>query len=156
MEKACFKCMETLPISEFYVHPRMGDGHLGKCKSCTRKDSEIRRRQKERDPKWVEQERLRHRKKANRVRVEKPEVHKARSAIRTMKIDGYHLHHWSYQVPHRIDVFKLTPQEHRRAHRFLVYDAEHLQYRRTDTMELLDTRERHEAYLNDYVSTKPF
>ena len=36
--KTCFKCHLTLPLSEFYHHPRMKDGHLGKCKECTKKD----------------------------------------------------------------------------------------------------------------------
>lgn len=36
--KECFKCHRTLPLSEFYKHPQMGDGRLGKCTLCTRKD----------------------------------------------------------------------------------------------------------------------
>jgi hypothetical protein len=38
-EKACFKCGEVMPPSEFYAHPMMKDKHLGKCKGCTKKDA---------------------------------------------------------------------------------------------------------------------
>jgi hypothetical protein len=41
--KECFKCHRALPLSEFYKHPMMGDGHLGKCKLCTKKDVRARR-----------------------------------------------------------------------------------------------------------------
>lgn len=38
MKKICFKCLVEKDISEFYKHKNMGDGYLGKCKSCSRSD----------------------------------------------------------------------------------------------------------------------
>ena len=34
MEKVCIACLTSKPIDDFYKHPRMADGHLGRCKEC--------------------------------------------------------------------------------------------------------------------------
>jgi len=37
--KICFKCQKEKELSEFYKHKRMFDGHLNKCKDCTKIDA---------------------------------------------------------------------------------------------------------------------
>jgi hypothetical protein len=43
MEKRCFKCLCVKPIGSFYKHARMADGHLNKCKECTKDDAAAHR-----------------------------------------------------------------------------------------------------------------
>lgn len=59
MKKQCFKCKVKKDIKQFYVHKQMGDGYLGKCKKCTKKDVNDRYNNPESRLKIKEYERLR-------------------------------------------------------------------------------------------------
>lgn len=67
--KKCFKCLETKTRSEFYSHPKTADGLLGKCKSCTKKDSNDRFNAKMLEPEWGIAERKRQRIKEEKRRA---------------------------------------------------------------------------------------
>ncbi len=62
--KECFRCKRTLPLTDFYKHPEMADGHLGKCKECNKQD--VRANYEKRREQYLEYDRKRYRESAKR------------------------------------------------------------------------------------------
>ena len=57
--KNCIICGDLKPITDYYVHKKMGDGHLNKCKTCCKKQADEREKRLRNNPEWVEKEKER-------------------------------------------------------------------------------------------------
>jgi len=136
--KICFKCKTVKPLTEFYKHPAMGDGHLNKCKECTKNDSnkhraenleKIRAYDRERGKR---PERIRFNIENNRAwREEDRRRQKAHNAVRRAIVRGdlqkfpcvrcgspqSIAHHENYDKP--LDVMWLCQPCHKQRHREL-------------------------------------
>lgn len=91
--KTCFKCGEEKPVERFYRHPQMAEGHLGKCKECTKRDVKTNRANRREQYSDYEQRRnaLRREAKGKYHRLHNlrnPEKYKARYAVSNAIRDG--------------------------------------------------------------------
>lgn len=170
--KTCFVCNLEKPLDNFYKHPKMPDGHLNKCKECTKLQARENFSKKMEDPLFVQKERIRNklrdkrerktnvrrgiRKDKHQVYLEQKEKFPEKYLVRNMmkhypKKSTHHLHHWSYNIEHFDSCIELTIADHGKAHKYIIYDQERYMYRRIDTMELLDSKESHEKYIKNCI-----
>lgn len=181
--KICFKCKVEKPIIDFYKHSKMSDGHVNKCKTCNKNDIHKNYEDNVKKEGWIEKEQKRGREKYHRLnyketrkiedykeiyekitkkhRKQFPEKYKAHNKLayevksgKILILINNHAHHWSYNEEHYYDIIILTEKEHNKVHRFLIYDQERFMYRRSDTYELLDGKEKHKSFIDFVLTTK--
>lgn len=134
--KICFKCKCEKPLDDFYKHSKMADGHLNKCKECTKKDVHEHRHGDGRE-KVLAYDRLRSKinpkRKAEQLNrsAEYRKTHKkvkfAQSKLRSAVLSGQieklpcfvcgksaEAHHPDYDKP--LDVVWLCSSHHKQAH----------------------------------------
>ena len=140
--KTCFKCSKKKPLSDFYKHKQMADGHLNKCKECAKSD--VWHHRKENIDRIRKYDRVRgslpHRVAAQTAvtaayREKYPERYAANTAVANALRDGrlvktvcahcgaeqVEAHHPDYARP--LDVVWLCAEDHKQIH--LAYPEDH-------------------------------
>lgn len=132
--KICFKCKTNKPMLEFYKHSEMKDGHLNKCKECTKKDVRLDRQNspnaREYDKKRFKENKKRREKiqdRSNEWNKKNPLGYKAHYLVSNAIRDGRlkkmpcevccgkaHAHHDDYAKP--LNVRWLCPVHHQQLH----------------------------------------
>ena len=154
--KKCIRCKNVKEIDEFYVHPKMRDGHLNKCKECCREVAELREKNlRENNFEWCENERLRSKEKYYRLgygmkqcerdKLKSYKNSKYKNLFRDLNLSSNeNAHHWNYNLIE--DVTILNKKFHRFIHKYLILNEETLLF---STIEgnLLTTKEEHLNYI---------
>lgn len=157
------KCHITKPLSDYYKHGKMADGHLNKCKVCAKIDVQVNLENKRTDPEWMERERERGREKYHRLnyrenhnstRKSRPWLNKTRNVRKRFECKNgvldknIELHHWSYNDEHINDVILLDRSSHKKLHRHLCFDEKEMIFR-TNSGRLLNSREMHKDFIKE-------
>lgn len=144
----------------------MGDGHLGKCKVCTRNDAFNRTLLLRDDPVWIEKERIRSREKYHRLGYKERQRESNRNnkwKLRSLSSNlrkkhplpkGLERHHWSYSFNNIKDVIVLNTFEHKRIHVDLTADPKRKIFK-TKEGKWLDTKRKHLNHIKRVLGYMP-
>lgn len=175
--KICNICNIEKELPLFYVNKGMKDGYQNRCIECTKLKTKGRLKVLLSTPEGLAAERKRHRDKYHKQGYKekyKPTTERKKETIKRYqqkypekalatkyteiyltKLEGVHLHHWSYNQEDWLDVIELKVKEHHFLHRYIIYDQERMMYRKLDGV-LLDTKEAHFNYFNECKEKYPF
>jgi len=162
IKKVCFVCEEEKELNFFYKHPKMKDGHLNKCISCSLRQAIERHYVKYKDESFVEYERARNRDKYNRLNYgeKQKEWDANRSWTRDSVYKGLHAklkrngliksgetaHHYNYNLLKR--VFVMDNFSHKHIHTFMYLDKETNCFVDKESGEQIDTIAKNIGFLD--------
>jgi hypothetical protein len=154
--KKCIRCGNDKELNDFYVHPKMRDGHLNKCKECCKKVADIREKiLRKNSEEWCEKERLRsieryHRLNYREIQFEQKKLKtyitgKYKNLSRDLKLPpDKNPHHWNYALIE--DIIILNKKFHRFLHRYLILNEDTLIFTTKDG-KILDSKEKHLEFI---------
>lgn len=155
--KKCFKCGKEKPLSEFYKHSKMSDGHVNKCIECNKIDVKNNYKKNIQNFEYVEKERERGRIKYSKYKYKRNEnlsyLNIGTSTRRFFKSRGYNfgeneIHHWSYKKEYKNDIFVLERKLHSMVHLNIFYNTKKGYFQLKSQDVILDTKKKMYDYIN--------